>query len=59
MIMDPKVDQTENPPRSHAIANAVPSGVHFIQDTGPGHPGYDQRQYRLDDFFSNKNVSKP
>ena len=56
MIMDPKVDQTENPPRSHAIANAVPSGVHFIQDTGPGHPGYDQRQYRLDDFFSNKNV---
>ena len=29
----------ENPPRSQAMANAVPSGVHFMHETGPGHPG--------------------
>ena len=43
MIIAPKVDQMENPPRSQAMAKAVPSGVHFIQDTGPGHPRCDQR----------------
>ncbi len=37
--MAPNVDQMEKPPLSQAIAKAVPSGVHFMQDTGPGHPG--------------------
>ena len=36
--MAPKVDQIEKPPRCHAITKAVPSGVHFIQETEPGQP---------------------